>query len=87
MIDLLLENEINKQKLREAQRLLDQVLHTPPPEPKRYVLDQYFSVGTTYMGKLRLVRMRSSFYADIRIKTEVDQYGKHTLLSVEKLGD
>jgi hypothetical protein len=87
MIDLILENEANKEKLREAQRLLNQVLHTPPPEPKRYILDTYFSVGTTVMGKLRLVRERSSFYADLRIKTEVDQYGCHQkVISVEKLG-
>lgn len=86
MIDLILENEANKEKLREAQRLLDQVLHTPPtPAPYRYVLDEYFSIGTTHIGNLKLVRTRTSYYADLRIKTGVNQHGSRELLSIEVL--
>ena len=49
MIDLLLENEINKEKLREAQRLLGQVLRepTPTPTPRVIVQERYFRVVRT----------------------------------------
>ena len=49
MLDLLLENEINKQKLREAQRLLDQVLREPTPTrtPRVIVQERYFRVART----------------------------------------
>lgn len=85
MIDLILENEANKEKLREAQRLLDQVLHTPTPAPYRYILDEYFTIGTTHIGNLKLVRTRTSYYADLRIKTGVNQHGSRELLSIEVL--
>ncbi len=84
MVDLILENEANKEKLREAQRLLDQVLHTPTPTPLILKLDEYYTIGQTPSGNLKLVRTKSSYYADLRIKTEItNRYGGRSLTSIE----
>jgi hypothetical protein len=85
MVDLILENEMHKEKLLEAQRLLNQVLREPTPEPRKYMLDEYYTIGQTPSGNLKLVRTRSSYYADLRIKTEIGRYGIRTLISVEAL--
>jgi hypothetical protein len=83
MVDLILENEANKEKLREAQRLLDQVLREPTPHI--LTLDEFYTIGQTPSGNLKLVRTRSSYYADLRIKTEIGRYGSRSLISVEAL--
>ena len=84
MVDLILENEMNKEKLREAQRLLDQVLHTPTPKPPHIIkLDEYYTIGLTQGGSLKLYHTRKSYDADLRIKREIGQYGRQTLISVE----
>ena len=86
MVDLILENEMNKQKLREAQHLLGQVLREPTPEPRKYMLDEYYTIGLTQGGSLKLYPTRKSYDADLRIKREIGQYGRQTLTSVEVLG-
>jgi hypothetical protein len=82
MMDWILENEMDKEKLREAQRLLDHVLREPKP-PHIIKLDEYYTIGLTQGGSLKLFPIRKSYDADLRIKREIGQYGKQTLISVE----
>jgi hypothetical protein len=83
MMDLFFENELNKEKLREAQRLLNQVLDKPKPHIIK--LDEYYTIGLTQGGSLKLYPTRNAQLADLRIKREIGQYGKQTLISVEAL--
>lgn len=74
---------MNEVKLQAALRLLDQAINEPPKPPHIIKLDEYYTIGLTHGGSLKLYPTRKAYLADLHIKREIGQYGKQTLTSVE----
>jgi hypothetical protein len=73
---------MNDEKVRLALTLLEQAINEPP-KPHIIKLDEYYTIGLTQGGSLKLFPTRKSYDADLRIKREIGQYGRQTLISVE----
>jgi hypothetical protein len=76
---------MNQDKLRLALTMLEQAINEPPKPPHIIKLDEYYTIGLTQGGSLKLFPTRKSYDADLRIKREIGQYGRQTLISVEAL--
>jgi hypothetical protein len=74
---------MNDAKVRQALTLLDEAINETPKQPHIIKLDEYYTIGLTQGGSLKLFPTRKAYDADLRIKREIGQYGKQTLISVE----
>jgi hypothetical protein len=74
---------MNDAKVRLALTMLDEAINEPPKPPHIIKLDEYYTIGLTQGGSLKLYPTRKAYDADLRIKREIGQYGKQTLISVE----
>ena len=75
---------MNDAKVRQALTMLEQAVNEPP-KPHIIKLDEYYTIGLTQGGSLKLFPTRKAYDADLRIKREIGQYGRQTLISVEAL--